>query len=317
MATITTSTTPTIFKTLTTRSSSLPYKFPTKNNLLINHCTTSELQHEAEQHAISTHPIIHSQQQTLLTKFLQIKATLGTTVEKQTYTSLTSTDLIHRLITKRPLMFMQSFDQYLLKDGKDGAGSEKFDQIGTKNQTDLTLDNLMSYDEMQLSSLLAVSTPTHFINDGGRNNMGRRGSADSHVKKGVIIGQVGTRFERKQRMEWCHCVVDETQNRTGRGYGDPTVADSNSTKDTTVSRSLQHDRALLSAWAEFYNIDYFPTFDEVKQASEGETKDDVDHRYIKLSTLGKTMLVPICFLDFGFFVMYLQFFSSFFLLHIN
>ena len=282
----------TLFATLTKRSSSLPYKFHTSNNRLHKLCTTPELQAEAEQHARTTRPYIHSKMLPLLQAFLQTKQQHGSALERELYTTscTTPTQLLHRLLTKRPLMFMNSYDQFLLHCGHDGAGSEIFDRIGSKHETknqheQLTLAHLMSYDEMPLASLLAVSTPTHFINSGGRNNMGRDGQPNSFVRKGVIVGQVGTRFERKQRMEWCHCVVDETQNTTGRGYG------SSEGSTTTPSKQLKHDRALLESWAAFYGIPYFPTFAEVVSSIEEhqETKNEPQQqRYVKLSTLGPT-----------------------------
>ena len=230
---------------------------------------------------------------------------MGSSVERDVYKSLSVSDLMHRVLTKRPLMFMNSYDQYLLKSGADGAGSEVFDRIGSTNQgDDLTLTDLMSYDEMSLSSLLAVSTPTHFINAGGRNNMGRRAPNGSFVPKGVVVGQVGTRFERKQRMEWCHCVIDETQNTVGRGYGDPAAhkSTSSSSSSSSPSVSLLHDRALLAAWALFYDVPYFPTFQQIHElvsvqvqhkttdesSSSASASASASSRYVKLATLGPT-----------------------------
>lgn len=75
--------------------------------------------------------------------------------------------LITRLITNRPLAFLNGCDDYLLRTGERGRGG--FDNIGTiKQKEPLTLNNLLSYDEMQLSALLSVSVQTDFINDGGR-----------------------------------------------------------------------------------------------------------------------------------------------------
>ena len=282
-----------IFSTLTSRTAALPYKLHTTNNLLSSICQTPALQAEAVAHALATRPLIHRRMLPLIARFLQLKQTHGSTIEQHLYSAYTPAQLLDRLLKKRPLMFMNSYDQFLLPGGHDGAGSENFDRIGTSSETQnhaqLTLEHVMSYDEMQLSALLAVSTPTHFINDGGRNNMGRVGPKNGYVKKGVIVGQVGTRFERKQRMAWCHCVVDETQNTSGRGYG---VLQSSSS--STVSKSLRHDQALLAAWAEFYDIPYFPTFEEAQQnqpttgEEKGESSSETAHRYIKLSTLGPT-----------------------------
>ena len=56
----------------------------------------------------------------------------------------------------------------------------------------LRLEDVMSYDELCISALMAVSTPTHFINNGNRGNMGVR-TLRAQAKfepTGVYIGQV-------------------------------------------------------------------------------------------------------------------------------
>lgn len=104
--------------------------------------------------------------------------------------------------------------------GNDGAG-KGFDLIGTENETaPLVLKDLQSYDEMGLSSLLAVSTPTFFINSGSRGNRAIvNEEADEFENTGVLVGQVGARFERIGRMEWKHLIVTKEQNTTANGYG--------------------------------------------------------------------------------------------------
>jgi len=49
--------------------------------------------------------------------FLRIKLARGSEVEKRLYTGMTVTQLVGRLIAKRPLMFMCATDTFLLKDG--------------------------------------------------------------------------------------------------------------------------------------------------------------------------------------------------------
>ena len=65
----------------------------------------------------------------------------------------------------------------------------------------LTLEEYLSYDEIMLGSLIGVSGPSFFINDGGRYNHGVKGVEGSFVERGFVVGLVGARFERRERMD--------------------------------------------------------------------------------------------------------------------
>ena len=119
-------------------------------------------------------------------------------------------------------MFMGSGDRFLLRSGADGAGQTGFDAIGTAAEAaPLVVKELQSYDEMPFASLLAVSTPTHFINTGSRGNCARPApeSSSTFIKNGVLVAQVGARFEREERMEWRFLLVTKKQNTVENGYG--------------------------------------------------------------------------------------------------
>lgn len=166
----------------------------------------------------------------LLSTFLTIKTgPTATEKEKAVYHGMTVSGLVDRLLRKRPLMFMTSADQFLLTNGMDGAGAEKFDLIGSEEEAaPHLLNDLQSYDEMALSSMLGVSVPTHFINSGDRGNqavptelevVGGELVGERHERRGIYIAQVGARFERAGRMEYRWMVVQDTQNTTSAGYG--------------------------------------------------------------------------------------------------
>merc|ERR1712217_550910 len=97
---------------------------------------------------------------------------------------------------------------------------------------------------MELSALVGVSVPTHFINKGARDNCAKLGIEGSYERKGVYMGLVGARFERRDRMEWKHMVITPEQNTAANGYG------ANSTDP------------MLQAWAALYRVPHFATFDE-------------------------------------------------------
>ena len=87
-----------------------------------------------------------------------------------------------------------------------------FEKIGRKEEGeeeekgDLKLEDYLSYDEMQISSLLSLSSPTFFINDGNRNNCASIAKEGTFQKFGVYVGLVGARFEKLQQMESQHML---------------------------------------------------------------------------------------------------------------
>lgn len=100
---------------------------------------------------------------------------------------------------------MTSGDLTVLRDGRNiGNAAGEWDRVGTKDESlnsHLKFSHYLSYDEIMLSSLLGVSSPSHFINDGDRFNKGRRGKPGEFEPRGIIIGLVAARLERRDRMD--------------------------------------------------------------------------------------------------------------------
>lgn len=154
---------------------------------------------------------------------------------------------------------------YLLKTGESGCGG--FDSIGTSEETaPLLLQEYLSYDEMQMSALVAASCPSVFINNGGRFNRGKYNPSDTFVDKGIIIGQVGARFERVGKMEWQYIMVTEKQNKPDAGYGP---------KEKRMP-------ALQDLWAEFFGEPHLPTYEEVMRRELLEPE-----RWVNVHEVGK------------------------------
>jgi hypothetical protein len=174
---------------------------PTTANLIKNF-DPQIIQSDAER----TRIIVHHRFPRLVDQFLEHKRAHGSTYEKALYTQIfTWKDEVSRLVTNRPLTFMGSQDLTMLRDGTtiDDAADE-WDRNGTAAQREnkyLTLSEYLSYDEIMLSSLIGVSGPSYFINDGNRHNQGIPGKPGTFQPRGVIIGLVGARFERPGRME--------------------------------------------------------------------------------------------------------------------
>lgn len=100
---------------------------------------------------------------------------------------------------------MGASDYTLLRNGSSiSSATQQWDRNGTDSEhlnPDLRLEEYLSYDEIMLSSLLGVSGPSHFINSGGRYNHGVPGIEGEYEKRGIIMGLVGARFERVDRMD--------------------------------------------------------------------------------------------------------------------
>jgi hypothetical protein len=186
--------------------SQLSCNFPTKHNRISNfdpHVIASD--------AVQTNIVLHPRLPDLFTSFLSHKRIHGSSYEKALYgtaDSFTWKTLAARLIEKRPLAFLNRSDWTLLRNGLGVSDApNEWDRNGTERQDQnevLTLDEYLSYDEIMLSSLIAVAGPTYFINNGNRRNIGKCGPKGSFEERGIIIGLVGARFEREGRMDSIH-----------------------------------------------------------------------------------------------------------------
>lgn len=173
---------------------------------------------EAERNVNSAYPVLHERCLPLYAAFLRHKQSHGTDEEKSLYAGMDVVGLVERLLRKRPATFFARGDQYLLRDGTRGAGG--FERIGTPQEAPpLCLRDYLSYDEMKLSALLAVSSRSFFVNDGSRHNKGVPGAPGTFAESGVIVGMVGARLKRKGVMEWQDCLVTPEQNTEAKGYG--------------------------------------------------------------------------------------------------
>ncbi len=199
-------------------------KFPTKNNLpeAIAGGSLGKQKTIAIQ-ANTTRPIIHRETLTLMQGYLERKRTIGNDREKTFYAQMTVYQFIDRLLTKRPIVFMGANDYFLLKKEHRSKSIDKdevikehdnFEAIGTKKELDpITLENYLSYDEMQISALIGVSVPTYFINNGSRTNNATPGKLDTYQQEGVYIGLVGARFEKPGLMEDAHIIRHKDTQR--------------------------------------------------------------------------------------------------------
>ncbi len=248
--------------------------------------------------AQNTRPIFHPKIVTLIGDFLDLKKQHGNDIEQQTYKNMQQAEHIERLLKKRPIMFMGPTDSYILRNNEQNtfrivpAGdwedeNNPFDKIGTLwEESPFLLNEYISYDEMPISALIGVSVPTFFINKGDRKNAAKPSSSDDYEQEGIYMGLVGARFERANRMEWQHMLITKEYSTIENGYG---VNNSRTTKQAL----------LLKMWAKFYEVPFFPTYDQVKNdksehylriCDKNMSDDDV---YLNIDIYKKRMLLSI------------------------
>lgn len=212
------------------------------------------------EHAADAAPLAHARIVSLLDAWLEHKRANGSSVERELYARMDAPGLVDRLLTERPLVFFKAHDEYVLRSGDTGSGGAGpeggFALVGTADeQPPLLLARTLSYDELALSALLSLSTPTLFVNDGERGNQGRPGAPGSFERAGVYTGCVGPRFEQCEQMEWRHCIVSAEQNTAANGYGAEGAA-------AGTARA-----ALLRVWARLYGVDHFASYEEARAAA--------------------------------------------------
>ena len=264
-------------KTFIRRSDSQSYKKPIQSNNLSKLFDKNKyIQYVIPYHANSTRPIVTKNTIILFINFLKIKKKYGTNIEKKIYENLTTHELIQRLITKRPLAFYSSIDSHLLQNEHFDQGMQ-FMNIGTdKEQKPYTLKNYMSYDEIMLSSLMSISTPTYFINNGSRHNSGKPTPINEHEISGIYIAQIGARFEKPTLMDGKFCIISREKNTLENGYGIRT-----NKEYKTISYNEMTKRKYLDIWCNFFNVEYIHTFAEaLKIYNNNIITDNKNKKYI-------------------------------------
>lgn len=231
----------------------LPYKYPIEN---LTALFLNLPEKDFNNYMNGSWPILPKRVSTLIQNFLEYKKFFGSNIEKEFYKTYTVSKMIKRFFLKRPLVFMGKGDYWHLRTGEKGMGS--WETIGTDfEKNPMTMNNYITYEEMELSVFLSLSIYTPFINNGSRRNVGIQ--TNNHEHEGIYIGQVGCRFEEAQKMEWRFMIIDPQQNIPQRGYGE------------NPPGPLGY---YMKMWASFYDIPYFPTYNDIQA--------DYSGRYIML-----------------------------------
>lgn len=241
-------------------------QFPTENNriqkLVQNSKTPGSTKKRIVDNAKETMPLIHPKVKIACQDFLLWKRTYGTSAEKAFYVGMRIEDFIYRLFYSRPLAFSNAYDSIVLRpdyaminpsasintigrvyQNQDNRGT---DFINSVVNSPALLKDYLSYDEISLATLLGLSGPTHFINNGNRFNRGQLGQPGSYEDRGVYVGLVGARLEKPGYMEYKQVIVRKEQNTLQEGYG------------------IGNLRGSIAIFSKLYGLE-FPTYDQVKQ----------------------------------------------------
>ncbi|XP_063833973.1 uncharacterized protein LOC135083169 [Ostrinia nubilalis] len=237
----------------------------------------------------STYPVIHERVLLLMTHFLIYKREFGSSIEKAFYKDMTVPELIDRLLKKRAAVFMGPEDTYKLVTGQESE--DGWESVGTLQQKPpLLLENCLSYDEMKLSAFVYVSSPTECINNGSRHNEGVESDDDAETHA-VIVGQIGARFERTNRMDYEDIVITEQQNRLENGYGEEVTPTTclNVLKTTYVRNNQSARHMWRQMWAEFYQV-HSVTYEELISYVTIETKSEEKQYTDRYIPIGDTVV---------------------------
>uniref|UniRef100_A0A1I8Q239 Uncharacterized protein n=1 Tax=Stomoxys calcitrans TaxID=35570 RepID=A0A1I8Q239_STOCA len=175
-------------------------------------------------------------------------------MEKKVYATMSLYGLVQRLLTKRCIVFVGPCDAYMLINGVTGYGLPGYGYqdeivtdyqcIGTNDEVEpLIFQNCLSYDEVKLSAFLSISSHTDLINNGTRKNYGIIEKDLCKIEReGVVIGLIGSRFQRPFAMEYQDIVISPQQNVSERGYG----------QQEPTNGSLQGKLDYRKLWEKFY-----------------------------------------------------------------
>ncbi|KAJ3369594.1 hypothetical protein GGF31_005111 [Allomyces arbusculus] len=177
--------------------------FPTRTNLISS--LSPNQQAAVPHHARGTRLLVPHDAVPLLESHLErTKSTSTSPAEQAVYSSLSTwKDLARRLVRARPLTFYTARDSTLTRSAKKLAGTTKWQALDPPARpAAIALGaDYLTYPEMALGALLAVSSPTWFMNDGRRYNAAEVGEPGTFTEYGILVGVVGPRLKVPSEME--------------------------------------------------------------------------------------------------------------------
>lgn len=185
-----------------------PKVYANKSNVFHNMLSAERTKKTFVEMSSETRPFVAKELWELMEVFMEFMRNLPDPEGKNykaVYEGMTPADLIKRLLTKRPIVFYKAHDDHMLRCDplKMQSGRGKWDVAKTleKARNDFPyLREYISYDEMLLSALVNMSTPTFFISDGSLKSPTAK-PTKPFERSGVLCGIVGARLKKKGFME--------------------------------------------------------------------------------------------------------------------
>lgn len=240
---------------------------PDSNNIFLEENKRQFPESEVFDHMKRTYRACHGSALLLGDQFLKLKQSQRDVV----YSSLSLTDIFDRISTKRPICFYGKRDLLMLRNGvlynfppglapKPSWGNDWRAWTKLSDWNDFIEEHseqrelYLSYDEMILSALTSVSSPTHFINSCLLKNGGElKYERQKYERQGIYMGLVGARFEKPNVMEHSLMMISMQQNSVDNGYG----------PDNPKKPPI------FELYEKFYSKSYFPIWTEVEAQRSG------------------------------------------------
>lgn len=186
-----------------------PDVFELKSNVFHHLITETRTKESLIEMAETTRPFIAKEIWELMDQFMSFMKNLPDLEGENyraVYNNMNSAGLVKRLLTKRPIVFLNPTDENVLRENPLTlrSGKEKWNNVARTleyAQADRpNLQEYISYDEIMLSALVNMSTPTYFVSDGSLKNAFDKPKCP-YIMQGILCGLVGARLEKNGFME--------------------------------------------------------------------------------------------------------------------
>lgn len=183
--------------------------FQLKSNVFLYLISETRTKESLIEMAETTRPFIAKEIWDLLEQFMSFMKNLPDLEGENyraVYSNMTAAGLVKRLLTKRPIVFLNSTDENILRENPLSlrSGKDKWNNVARNLEYVQAgwpyLQEYISYDEMTLSALVNMSTPTYFVSDGSLRNAFEE-PRSPYILQGILCGLIGARLEKNGFME--------------------------------------------------------------------------------------------------------------------
>jgi hypothetical protein len=190
-----------------------------KNNVFHYMVSETRTKEKFVEMAENTRPFVSKELWNLMEDFMEFMRNLpdpeGANY-REVYNRMSPANLIKRLLTKRPIVFLDGDDDHVLRSEPMTfvSGEKHWNEVAKRLESSQNgLPNLrdyISYDEMLMSACINMSTPTFFVSDGSLMDPFAKPSTP-FILEGILCGLVGARLEKIGFLE-CRFVFPRESN---------------------------------------------------------------------------------------------------------